>query len=178
MLFFINDFKNDTEYLYGFSLILLIGIRIMTNTVSLKTSYIISSIYMLVLIKIYCLNERRRLFFTILILFHLYSACLFLNSNLVFTLIIILIFVPLFQTKKDNKLNCSILSIFFPLMTIIITQVLGFKSLLPHLLQFNANVKDFINFDIFSFAQNIVHGEYIQEFEIINFIINLVKYIL
>ena len=172
MLFFINDFKNDTEYLYAFSLAFFVGIRMVTQTITLKTSFILSCIYMFILIIMYCLNQRRRIFFTILILFHLYSACIYLTSNFVFILIILLIFVPLFLTKNDNKLNCSILSIFLPLFIIITIQIYGFKNIVKYLISVNVLIKNYFNFDIFSFAQNMVHGEYINEAEMIKNIMN------
>lgn len=176
MLFFINDFKNDTEYLYAYSIAFFVGIRLITHTLSLKTSFVLSCIYMFILIIMYCLNTRRRIFFTILIIFHLYSACIFLNSNFVFILIILLITVPLFLVKgENNKLNCSVISIFFPLFLSIVVQIYGFKNVLRNLISLNLFVKQNINFDLFGFAQNIVHGEYINELEIIGYIINFVS---
>ncbi len=175
MLFFINDFKNDTEYLYAYSITFFIGIRLVTHTISLKTSFIISCMYMIILILIYCLNSRRRIFFTILILFHLYSSCVFLSSNFVLNLIIILIFVPIFLRKgENNKLKCSVMSIFFPLFITIVVQIYGFRSVLNKILVLNSFVTEQINFDIFGFAQNIVHGEYINEMEIIGYIVNFI----
>jgi len=176
MLFFINDFKNDTEYLYAYSIAFFIGIRMITHTNLLKTSFILSCCYMFILIIMYCLNERRRFFFTILITFHLYSASIFLNSNYTFVLMILLIFIPLFLTKtENNKLNCSLLSIFFPLFLTISIQIYGFKNVLKNLLKLNNIINQYLSFDIFIFAQNIVHGEYINELEIIAFIIRFFK---
>ena len=176
MLFFINDFKNDTEYLYAFSIAFFIGIRLITHTIKLKTSFVLSCIYMFILIAIYCLNNRRRVFFTILISFHLYSACIFLNSNFVFILIIILIFVPLFLVKgENNRLSCTVMGICFPLFITIVSQIYGFKNLLKNLLSLNGLIKENIKFDLFDFAQNIVHGEYVNELEIIGFIVNFIS---
>lgn len=176
MLFFINDFKNDTEYLYAYSIAFFIGIRLITHTISLKTSFILSSIYMFILIVMYCLNSRRRIFFTILILFHLYSACVFLNSNFVLFLTIILIFVPIFLLRgESNRLNCSLMSIFFPLFITVVVQIYGFRNVLKHFLDFNSLIKEQVNFDLFGFAQNIVHGEYIDELEIIGFVLNFIS---
>ena len=176
MIYFIFDFKNDTEFLYAYSIAFFIGIRLITHTISQKTSFVLSCIYMFILITIYCLNNRRRIFFTILILFHLYSSCVFLSSNFIFILIIILIFMPLFLIKgENNRINCSLMSISFPLFITIVVQIYGFRNVLRNLLVLNSLIKENINFDLFGFAQNIVHGEYINEMEIIGYVVNYIR---
>lgn len=134
---------------------------------------------MFLLIIGYCLNQKRRIFLTLLILFQLYSACIYLESNFIFIMIILLIFIPIFLNKsEDNKLNCTIPSIFFPLILTILIQIYGFKNIIIKLINLNKRFRDYVDFDIFTFIQNIVHGEYINELNIIAYIFNYLKEII
>ena len=147
----------------------------LTNTIHLKASLFVCCFYNFILLNMYCLNERRRLLYTLIILFHLYSACVYLESNFIFMLIIIVMFVPLFLHSNENKINCSMMSIFFPLFIILIFQIYGFKNLVGYFKEFNVKINNLVNFDLFGYAQNLVHGDFIQEFKIISEMFNLIK---
>lgn len=67
------------------------------------------------------------------------------------------------------------MSIFFPLFIILIFQIYGFKNLVGYFKEFNVKINNFVNFDLFGYAQNLVHGDFIQEFEIISEIFNYMK---
>jgi hypothetical protein len=66
------------------------------------------------------------------------------------------------------------MGIFFPLFITIVSQIYGFKNLFKNLLSLNGFIKENIKFDLFGFVQNIVHGDYVNELEIIRYIVNFI----
>ena len=176
IFFIINEFKNDYEYLLAFSISFFLALRLITISNGQSIIYCISCVYLFILILSYCSIDRRKFLVTFMLLTHLFSACLYLNSNYLFIIIILLISMPFAIGSEDKKFNCSFCSIFVPISTILFFQLYGFKNIYSYM----SDLKDTINlafmFDIFGFVQNIIHGIYINEFQVMenftNFFIN------
>jgi hypothetical protein len=166
ILFIVNEFKNDYEYLIAFSISFFISIRIITISRGYTLIYLFSCIYLLILILSYILVDRRKILVTLMLLFHLYSACLYLNSNYIFVLIILLIALPFSIGNDDRKYNCSFCGIFLPVCIILFFQLYGFKNIYNYMMDFKDNINSVLMFDVFGLAQNIIHGSYINEFDI------------
>lgn len=168
MFITVNEFKNDTEYLYAYAISFLLGIRLLTITVSCTPLYVASQCYIFSLIILYCIADRRHMMFTIFLVFHLISACMYLNSNFLMMIIIILTCLPLALTNEDKKFSCNVIVLLVPIIGIFFIQLYGFKNVITYLYIFGEHLEATFKFDMFAFAQDLVHGNYLDEFQIIS----------
>lgn len=166
IFFVVNEFKNDYEYLIAFSISFFHALRLITITKGYTLVYFISSFYLFILILAYCTIDRRKFLVTLMLLSHLYSACLYLNSNYLFIIMILLISLPFAIGSEEKKFNCTFCSIFIPISTILFFQLYGFKNIYAYMFDLKESINSAFMFDIFEFVQNIVHGTYINEFDL------------
>lgn len=176
MYFVSSEFKNDFEYLYSFTLTFILGIRLLSITKGITGLYIGSSVYLFLLIILYCLVDRRKIFVTLMIVVHLLSACIHLQSNFLFVLMIIVLFLPLTISINENRMKFSFFSFFIPISFISFCQIYGFKNIFGILLTIDEHFKETFMFDFLGFIQYIVQGKWLNEFNIISKILfNLSK---
>lgn len=172
MFFIINEFKNNKEFLYSFMICFMIGIRLLTITRTYTSLYFVTAVYLFILVIFYSLVERRNILVTILIFTHLYSACMFLHSNFLLILMILMVVLPLSILIDDNKYPCSVLRFFLPGVFVMFFQLYGFKNIFANMLFLNGHLQNVFKFDVIAFIQKIVHGNYVNEFEFIESIFN------
>ncbi len=148
------------------------AIRLLTITRFYGALYFISCIYVFSLILYYCMTERRRILVTILLLFHLYSACVYLSSNYLLIMIITIICLPISIAMDSSKNIFSFIRFFFPGMLIMCVQLYGFKNIFMLMINFNENLRATLKFNVFGFVQRLVQGNYVNEFTVIENIYN------
>lgn len=158
----VNEFKNDAEYYYAYSISFFIGIRLLTISVSFTPLYTATCAYFLFLITLYCIIDRRRILITLLLVFHLLSACMYLHSNFLFIMIILIICLPLSFQNEDKKFNCTAISFIIPVLIVFFFQLYGFKNVLTNMVICNEYLKNSLAFDFFGFVQGIVHGDHFK----------------
>lgn len=166
IFFVINEFKNDYEYLIAYSISFFQALRLITISKGYSLVNFISSFYLFILILSYCTVDRRKFLVTLMLLGHLFSACLYLNSNYLFILMILLISLPWAIGSEDKKFNCTFCSIFIPISTILFFQLYGFKNIYSYMYDMKESINSAFMFDIFGSVQNIIHGSYINEFDV------------
>jgi hypothetical protein len=121
--------------------------------------------------------DKRNFLVTLLLLFHLYSACCHLASNYIMILMISLICLPISIACDDQKYGCSVFRFLIPGLVILFLQLYGFKNLFANMLIFNTHLQIFLKgFDLFEFVQYFVQGSIISEFKIIDWIFNFAIY--
>jgi hypothetical protein len=153
----------------------MIGVRLLTITKGFSALYFVGCLYLFILILFYCMVERRRVLITILLLIHLYSACVFLASNYMLIMIITIVCLPISIALDENKYSFSVLRFFLPGFFIMFVQLYGFKNIFAIMITFNAHLQNLLRgFDIFAFIQKIVQGNYVNEFSVIEFVYNYV----
>jgi hypothetical protein len=173
-LFIISEMKNDYEYLYAFMIALILGIRLMTITRDNSPLYICSCFYMLSLITLYCIIDRRRFLATMIIIFHLLSACLYFTSAFLLILIAIVICLPLAFKRQEKRYNQSTVTIILPCVVVVIFQIYGLRSIFARLLEFEDGIKYAFQFDVFGSVQSIVHG-YRNEFSLLQMLFEMIN---
>jgi hypothetical protein len=134
--------------------------------------YLASCINLLFLVVIYSLLDKKRVLITLLLFFHLYSACVYLGSNYLFILIISLFCLPLAIAFDEINTNCSLIRFFFPGIVVFIFQLYGFKNVYANMLTINEGINGMLRFDLLGFVHSIVHGNYISEINFISSIYN------
>ena len=185
--FIINEFRNDYEFLYAFFMSYLMGIRLITINRNYPPLYTVSCFYMFFLTIFYCAVQRRKIIVTLSLIFHLFSACMFLNSNFFFFLILAIIILPWSfknsaEEKRDinNNGQASFLNFFIPALIMLCFQLYGFKNVLTNFHSFNESLILFLKgFDLFGLVQSILQGNMINEYSIVgqiyDHIANLLK---
>lgn len=177
VFFLVNEFKNDYEYLIAYSISFFLALRLITISRGYTLIYFISCFYLFILILSYTIVDRRKFLVTIMLLSHLFSACLYLNSNYIFILMILLISLPLAIGSEDKKFNCTFCSIFIPISIILFFQLYGFKNTYSYMYDFKDTLNSAFMFDIFGFVQNIIHGSYINEFDVMESLTDFIFFI-
>jgi hypothetical protein len=167
VLFVITEMKNDYEYLFGYLISFFQGIRLLTVTGQYNLLYTAGCLFMFLLVMQYCLTERRKFLVTSILMFHLFSACLYITSLFLFVMMVLVFCLPMIL-RNDKKMHCSTLIMFLPIIVIAIFQIFGLKTIFMKFYEFEDYLKEGLGFDMFSFVQKIVHGYKSYEFTIIS----------
>ena len=130
------------------------------------------------MIAIYCCIDKRYSLVTCYMIFHLFSSSIYLNSNFLFVIMLVLIFIP-YSVNNENKKykDCTYIGVFITLLVIIIFQSISFKLILPYLVEFTSIFKKVFLFDIFTEISNLVHSGFIKEHDFITMILDGINYI-
>ena len=150
----------------------MMGIRLFTITKTHSALYFVGGFFLFIMILFYCVTDRKSIFVTILILIHLLSASMYLLSNHLLILIDTLICLPIGIRFDNKRYGFSMLKFFLPGTLMVCMQLYGFKNLFRLILMFNKYLTGFLRFDLIEFIQNIVQGNYINEFNLMASVYN------
>jgi hypothetical protein len=169
VLFIVSEMKNDYEFLFGYLISFFLALRLLTMAVQYNALlYTISCIYMFLLIMQYCLTDRRKFIVTALLMFHLFSACLYITSLFLFVMMVLIVCLPI-MLRNNKKMSCSTIAMFIPVVVIVSFQIYGLKTIFLMFYEFEDYLKE-SGIDMFGFVQRVVHGYKLYELYAIQYI--------
>ncbi len=164
-----SEFRNEKEYQYAYLLSFYLVLRLLVKCNGATGVYFTTCGFFFFIIIIYCIIDRKKYYLTFLFIILLVPVCLFLESNILMLLTLMLVILPIFFSNIDfTKGQAKFFHFFLPISIIVMCQLFGYRNISQYFQYFNEYAKIEFGLDLFWISDNsILDFSLIDEYKIV-----------